>query len=216
MHHLRCTRCVRFGDRLILVKQWDAHLLTKQHRQSVARVKKEEEKDAKKRDRAVPAEEEDEGKRKRAKVEVAEKSNLPAGFFSSGGPSVVEDGPEQPTPTAQPGPAAENGDTGEAKDVDEDLDAFLSSLAEPEEATAAPAAPAPTAPAPAVVKKRSKYRDIPEGVASYSAAPVLINGAEQAEEETEPEETPAERRARLAREEKEEILQRLDDEQRAQ
>ena len=58
------------------------------------------------------------------------------------------------------------------------------------------------------------------GVASYSAAPVR-NIPEQKkdpdeEEEAEPEETEAERRTRLAREEREEIMARLEAEQRAQ
>lgn len=204
------------------MKQWDAHLLTKQHRQSVARVKKEEEKDARKRERAAAsAGAGEEGQRKRAKVdkEEAPTSNLPAGFFSAGGPSVGDEEDEE-APAPAPVPAGTEAGPGVGKEaendaggtgVDEDLDAFLSSLAEVEE-DATPVAAAP----PVVAKKRSKYKDIPEGVASYSAAPVMLNGEPEAEEEPEEEETPAERRARLAREEKEEIFQRLDDEQRAQ
>lgn len=222
MRYLRCARWVGW-NLLTVVNQWDAHLLTKQHRQAVARVKKEEEKDARKRERAAA----DEGKRKRVKVEEeaatpkeesTPTSNLPAGFFSAGGPSVgdevdVEEEVEKPQEAPAPAPAPAPAETA-GSGVDEDLDAFLSSLAEPDGASApGEAAPTPAAPA---AKKRSTYKDIPEGVASYSAAPVLTNGEAEEEEEPEAEETPAERRARLAREEREEIVQRMEDEQRAQ
>lgn len=148
-------------------------------------------------------------------------SNLPAGFFSKGGPSIEEDeeDEQQPEPKQQE-PEADAGVEGE-KGVDEDLDEFLSSLAEPDEGSAptaaAPASTTVASTSAARAKKRSTYKDMPEGVASYSAAPVLVNGdAPAEEEEPEAEETPAERRARLAREENEEILQRLEEEQRAQ
>lgn len=68
-------------------------------------------------------------------------------------------------------------------------------------------------------KRRPGYKEVEEGVASYSAAPVLIKRTEEGEEKEptpEPEETEQERRERLAREEKEEIIARLEEEQRAQ
>ena len=102
---------------------------------------------------------------------------------------------------------------------DAELDDFLATLNEPETAEVAPQASTSSPP----VRKRGAIRlggDDAPAQASYSAAPVLVNRAEQAEEaaeeEAEPEETEEARRNRLAQEEREEIMGRLEEEERAQ
>jgi zinc finger protein 830 len=118
------------------------------------------------------------------------------------GPSTIK-----PTPTTSTTPANQTGD--------EELDSFLASLAEPEPETTEPE-PAPTAATQKTIKK-STYRDIIPGQASYEAAPVRnIPKDQEPELEQEVQETEAEKRARLAREEREEIMDRLEEEERAQ
>jgi zinc finger protein 830 len=118
------------------------------------------------------------------------------------GPSTIN-----PTPTTSTTPANQTGD--------EELDSFLASLAEPEPETTEPE-PAPTAATQKTIKK-SAYRDIIPGQASYEAAPVRnIPKDQEPEPEQEVQETEAEKRARLAREEREEIMDRLEEEERAQ
>ncbi|KAL1412566.1 hypothetical protein Q8F55_000313 [Vanrija albida] len=208
---LRCAICA------VPVNQWDAHLLTKQHRQSAAREKAQAAKAAKRRGGG----ERDESA-KRARVENGSEDeggddddagpSLPAGFFSAGNKPSVDD--EEAAPEAAPAPApAVPEPTGDAE-----LDDFLASLNDDDEAPA-PAAPAP-APAAPTRRKGLAYKkteDAP-GVASYAAAPVLLaaNGDAAEAEPEEPEESEAERRARVEREEREEIVARLEDEQRAQ
>jgi len=230
-----------------VVKQWDAHLLTKQHRASVTREKTSAAQSKVKR----PAEGEatnSESKRARtagASEEVVRSSILPAGFFSSGsGPTIVADeddeeeeepvkaGPSKTvkapttatTTTTVPASSAPT-TTGQTGDVE--LDSFLASLAEPDpepstsEAVAITPATAPTAAAQktATTKKAtSTYRDIIPGQASYEAAPVrnIPKDQEVAEVEPEVQESEAEKRARIAREEREDIMDRLEEEERAQ
>lgn len=185
------------------VKQWDAHLLTKQHRQSVAREKEIAAKLEKERAKKRAMEEASAPSAKRARVEEDNDDDdgpkLPPGFFSDGkGPAVEDDEEESPRPVAEPAPPA----TGDAE-----LDSFLASLDDDE-----------PAPAPTAAKKKAGYKlSAEEGVASYAAAPIMLNDAKK-EQEAEPEvrETEAEKRARLAREEKEEVMARLEEEERAQ
>ncbi|CAK9783262.1 hypothetical protein CC85DRAFT_325137 [Cutaneotrichosporon oleaginosum] len=200
---LRCSICA------VPVKQWDAHLLTKAHRQSVAREKKEAA--AREKKRAAPAEEE--GSSKRARIEEAP-SKLPPGFFEAGHEPQVEEedteGARRGDDKEEEGKNEEEKETGregeKGPDADAELDAFLASLNDE---------PEPTALEP--TKKRRTYKEQEEdGVASYSAAPQLVKDGEEREPTPEPEETEAERRARIAREEREEVLARLEEEQRAQ
>ncbi|WVQ84447.1 hypothetical protein IAT38_006599 [Cryptococcus sp. DSM 104549] len=210
---LRCSICAT------PVKQWDAHLLTKQHRTSVAREKAEKEKaERAKRPRAAEAE----GASKRAKVQASAQdedegdasgpSGLPAGFFSAANKPAA---PAEAGPSASASPASAPAATGDAE-----LDDFLSSLADdaPPPSTAIPSAPAATT--AAAKRKGLSYKEIAPGQASYEAAPVRIvqPGEEEAGkvEEKEPEESEAERRERLEREEREEIVLRLEEEERAQ
>ncbi|TXT12995.1 hypothetical protein VHUM_01396 [Vanrija humicola] len=203
---LRCAICA------VPVNQWDAHVLTKQHRQSAAREKAQADKAKAKR----RAEEEREAGVKRAKVEHGGSDNddgdddsgpaLPAGFFSAGNKPSVGGDDEQEEAAPAPAPAAPAPKpTGDAE-----LDDFLASLNDDDAPTTAPTR-----------RKGLAYKKTEEapGVASYAAAPVLLNGdgAAAAEPEPEePEESEAEKRARVEREEREEIVARLEDEQRAQ
>ena len=229
-----------------VVKQWDAHLLTKQHRASVTREKTSAAQSKVKR----PAEGEatnSESKRARtagASEEVVRSSILPAGFFSSGsGPTIVADedeaeeeeavkaGPSKsvqaPTITTTTTTPASTAPATAGQTGDVELDSFLASLAEPDpepstsEAVAITPATAPTAAAQkaATTKKAtSTYRDIIPGQASYEAAPVrnIPKDQEVAEVEPEVQESEAEKRARIAREEREDIMDRLEEEERAQ
>ncbi|KAK8849783.1 hypothetical protein IAR55_005119 [Kwoniella newhampshirensis] len=233
---LRCSICA------VPVKQWDAHLLTKQHRTSVARERAEQEKAKSKR----PAEDSGAGggSGKRARTQVVSQGDdsdnhdegptgLPAGFFSSGsrptaassssesqaGPSTSTS-PSASNPVSTPAPAPASL-TKAKKTGDVELDDFLSSLTEDVENLSAPLAPPPTA---AGKRKIATYKEVIPGQASYEAAPVRnvesensdANGGAGEQTLEEPEETEAERRARLEREEREEIVARLEEEERAQ
>lgn len=200
------------------MKQWDAHLLTKQHRQSVQREKAEEAKRAAAAAKRKQAAEPEPETAKRQRVSEPEPEDddgpsLPAGFFSSGNkPSVADEGAEEESPAPPP-------EVGKKDDVE--LDAFLASLNDDDDAPAPTAAEqGETAKTKATKKRRPGYKESEEdGVASISAAPVLIQrnqAGEEKEPTPEPEETEQERRDRLAREEKEEIIARLEEEQRAQ
>ncbi|KAK1923485.1 hypothetical protein DB88DRAFT_300217 [Papiliotrema laurentii] len=223
---LRCSICA------VPVKQWDAHLLTKQHRTSVSREKALQAKQQQKRSAAEALDSAEGSTSKRAKTQesAAEGKNgqetkddddedegvpaLPAGFFSSGNkPSIGET-------------AAASEEDAQKKTVeptgDPELDDFLASL-ETDDALALPTT-AETAAVPTAASQKKRYQSsssaaVP-GVASYEAAPVRLapSGEEvQAEEqEEEPTETEEERRARIAREEREEIMGRLEEEERAQ
>lgn len=204
------------------MKQWDAHILTKQHRTSVAREKASQAKLAAKR--SAP-ESSAEGSSKRARttqpaesaVEESTPLGLPAGFFSAGNQPSVADEEDNENQTAPPVSAA--APVGVEPTGDQELDDFFASL---EEDT-----PAAVAPTTAVEGKKRGYQSSSsaaiQGVASYEAAPVLLQStegkdgqAEAGEETKEPEETEEEKRARIAREEKEEIMGRLEEEERAQ
>lgn len=184
------------------VKQWDAHLLTKQHRTSVSREKASGSQSKTKR----PADSDGGETSKRARTgpaeEVVRSSILPAGFFSGGsGPTIVgaeeEDEDDEQEEQQQKGKSAAGPSSTKAsapvpkvptsttkpsaapaaQTGDEELDSFLASLAEPDpEPTATPAAPAPAAPTAATQKasgrNTSTYREILPGQASYEAAPV--------------------------------------------
>lgn len=227
-----------------VVKQWDAHLLTKQHRASVTREKTSAAQSKIKR----PAEGEatnSESKRARtagASEEVVRSSILPAGFFSSGsGPTIVADDDEEeedepvkagpsksvqaPTITTTTTTPASTAPATAGQTGDVELDSFLASLAEPDpepstgEAIEPAAAPTAAAQKAATTKKAtSTYRDIIPGQASYEAAPVrnVPKDQEVAEVEPEVQESEAEKRARIAREEREDIMDRLEEEERAQ
>lgn len=218
------------------MKQWDAHLLTKQHRTSVSREKALQANQQQKRSAAEALGSAEGSTSKRAKTQesAAEGKNgqendeadkddddedegvpaLPAGFFSSGNkPSIGET-------------AAASEEDAQKKTVeptgDPELDDFLASL-ETDDAPALPTT-AETAAVPTAASQKKRYQSsssaaVP-GVASYEAAPVRLapSGEEvQAEEqEEEPTETEEERRARIAREEREEIMGRLEEEERAQ
>jgi zinc finger protein 830 len=211
--------------------------LTKQHRASVTREKTQSQGSSKTKRSA----EEAGSSSKRARTEEVVKSSiLPAGFFSGGsGPTIVADeddeeeeeetpvqapvqaqveaGPstvKAPAPTNTTSTTLANGQTG-----DEELDSFLASLAEPDpENETNETEPAPTAATQkASTSKKSTYRDIIPGQASYEAAPIRnIPKDQDPEPEPEVQETEAEKRARLAREEREEIMDRLEEEERAQ
>ncbi|WWD20409.1 hypothetical protein CI109_104885 [Kwoniella shandongensis] len=221
---LRCSICA------VPVKQWDAHLLTKQHRTSVAREKAEQEKARSKRaaedsaggggkrartaQTAVPQEEEE---------EEDGPAGLPAGFFSSGNRPTVAVTSDEPGPSSAPAPSvAAAAAPVPAQTGDAELDDFLSSLnSDVDTPSTSTIAVPPTA---ASKRKIATYKEVIPGQASYEAAPVRIIPAEEnpdgqgggAEAETEPEETEAERRARLEREEREDIVARLEEEERAQ
>lgn len=217
------------------VKQWDAHLLTKQHRTSVAREKAEREKSERAKRPRPETEVVAGSSSKRPKVtqqpqppsgedsydEDDGPSSLPAGFFSANrrGPEPKSEASASPSPSTAPGPAIA------ARTGDAELDDFLASLAEDSSAPDASAVAAPPtaisqAQANNVTKRKTTYKqDIIPGQASYEAAPVRIvqAGEEQQEEQKEePEESEAERRERLQREEREDIMARLEEEERAQ
>jgi len=215
------------------VKQWDAHLLTKQHRTSVAREKASLGKAAAKR----PAEEGLDGGAKRARLKDEEAEDdgegdgggrggggrgpslLPAGFFSAGNrpAEVDEEGDEEDeagpsTSTVARAPAAKTGDA--------ELDDFFASLTD-DTPIIDPIQPAqgavPAAPRRAVPSRRAEIT----GVASYEAGPIRNivepqKGEDEPEPEPEPEESEAERQERVTREEREEIMGRLEEEERAQ
>ncbi|ORY34652.1 hypothetical protein BCR39DRAFT_585618 [Naematelia encephala] len=218
---LRCSVCA------VPVKQWDAHILTKQHRTSVAREKALAERASTKRAAAEQG-----GNMKRQKVGSTSTGGggvdgLPAGFFSSENQrninisSTANDDDEEAQEEEEPSTTStttsrkdptliQPAPTLPAKTGDADLDDFLASLAEPE--------PNPN-PNPNPTLPGSSYTTTISGVASYEAAPILNivdTQTEVEERDPEPEETEAERRARLAREEREEIMGRLEEEERAQ
>lgn len=216
------------------VKQWDAHLLTKQHRTSVAREKAEREKSERAKRSRPETEVESGSSSKRPKIaqqpQLASRegsseeddvpSGLPVGFFSANNRTVPE-----PKTEALSSPSIAPGAATAAKTGDAELDDFLASLADdsPAPDTSAPAAP-PTAISQAQAnggaKRKTTYKqDIIPGQASYEAAPVRIiqtGEEEQEEQKKEPEENEAEKRERLQREEREDIMARLEEEERAQ
>lgn len=224
------------------MKQWDAHLLTKQHRTSVAREKAEAAKAAaaaaatSSKSTKRPAEDAINGTGgsdgKRARVNAPGPSGLPEGFFSSGNRPVATDdsdededqedderraGPSTSSAAADPPTAAEPiAPTGDA-----DLDDFFASLDQPNPATnyslTTASAAGGASGSGGGMGKRKGYKELIPGQASYEAAPVRNVPAEEEEAgEAEPEETEAEKRERLAREEREEIMGRLEEEERAQ
>jgi zinc finger protein 830 len=211
-----------------VVKQWDAHLLTKQHRASVTREKQSQSTNKSKR----PAEDTGSSSKRPRTEEVVKSSILPAGFFSGGGPTIVpDDDDEEEEEEAQVQPQVKPAEAGPStikpptttttsttpvnQTGDEELDSFLASLAEPEPEEPEPT-PTPTAATQKNIKK-SSYREIIPGQASYEAAPVRnIPKDQEPGVEEEVQETEAEKRARLAREEREEIMDRLEEEERAQ
>ena len=206
-----------------IVKQWEAHLLTKQHRTSVAREKAEEAaRLAKAAKRAAPVPSAAPGPNDIAEPEAkrartGEHGALPAGFFSKGNErSFSDDEGEDVAENTAVSPIAVPAKTGDAE-----LDDFFASLAAPEE-TAAPVQTeySITTKADTATKvRRAAYKEVAPGQASYEAAPVrnVVAGQEEEKEPTpEPEETPAQRKERLAREEREEIMARLEEEERAQ
>lgn len=229
---LRCSICA------VPVKQWDAHLLTKQHRTSVAREKAEREKSERAKRPRPETEVVAGSSSKRPKVTQQSQppngedsydeddgpSSLPAGFFSAKNrpgpePKSEASASASVSPSTAPGPAIA------ARTGDAELDDFLASLAEDSSAPDASAVAAPPtaisqAQANNVTKRKTTYKqDIIPGQASYEAAPVRIvqAGEEQQEEQKEePEESEAERRERLQREEREDIMARLEEEERAQ
>ncbi|ODO03580.1 zinc finger protein 830 [Cryptococcus wingfieldii CBS 7118] len=202
---LRCSICA-----VPAVKQWDAHLLTKQHRTSVAREKAEKEKAERvKRPRGDEAE----PSSKRPKVQPQPStgpSNLPAGFFSAGNAPPPQE-PEPEPEVEMSAPVVPPPKTGDA-----DLDDFFASLADDTPAPVSSTAAPPTA-ATQAARRKTYQEDLIPGQASYEAAPVRnVPKEEEAAQEPEEEETEGERKERLEREEREEIVQRLEDEERAQ
>lgn len=229
---LRCSVCAIPGQSSLdsprrmlkpAVQQWEAHLLTKQHRTSVARTKALEAdasaRASAKRPAASPDDAETSSKRARVH-ETAEDADededgdaprLPAGFFSN--PSAAA-GPSRPSPPAATRPAqALAAAPAPTAAEDPELDDFFASLAEPEESNEA--VPTETG------DSGRRVAEI-EGVASYEAAPVrnVLDPATEdgnlAQPEPEEEETEQQRRERLEREEREEIMDRLAEEERAQ
>jgi zinc finger protein 830 len=207
------------------VKQWDAHLLTKQHRTSVSREKASQAKLAAKR--SAP-DQSAEGSSKRAKTagaaEPAEETpmGLPAGFFSAGNqPQVADEDDEEGSVSQSNVAGAGAGVAGKVESTgDQELDDFFASL---DEDTPAAVDPPPVNLAEGKKKGyQSSSSAAIQGVASYESAPVLLQTGteqtEQAEEAGQPvvEETEEEKRTRIAREEKEEIMGRLEEEERAQ
>lgn len=168
---------------------------------------------------------------------------LPEGFFSSGNRPLPEDDEEGEDEDAEAGGISAGPSTVSAPGAasaavpttavavgppqptgDDELDAFLFSIAQSEpEQVASATAPTSASEYSIVARGQRKgvpaYKELIPGQASYEAAPVKIipgAGESAAEEEAEPEETEAEKRERLAREEKEEIMGRLEEEERAQ
>jgi zinc finger protein 830 len=164
---------------------------------------------------------------------------LPEGFFSKGNAPVKEDDDEEEQveeehqglgSTAGAGPSTATGKGGiqlqaEPKATgDGELDDFLASLSGPTNPISEPAEYAITKSSQQTQAQARKnvprYKEVEPGQASYEAAPVrnLPEGQKEAEAEkaVEPEETEKERRERLAREEREEIVRRLEEEERAQ
>lgn len=144
-------------------------------------------------------------------------TGLPAGFFDAGKTSTVNDdddeaGDQSLEATMAVRPAPEP--TGDAE-----LDDFLASL-ENDDAPVLPSAIPVQNQQPTKSKgyQLSSSMAAP-GIASYEAAPVKLpqpGDAPAEEEEQEPEETEEEKRERIAREEREEIMGRLEEEERAQ
>ncbi|WWC92673.1 uncharacterized protein L201_007632 [Kwoniella dendrophila CBS 6074] len=228
---LRCSICA------VPVKQWDAHLLTKQHRTSVQREKAEQQKLAQaklksnsKRSLPVEASANNGQSPKRSKIiqkeendddddddeEGAGTGGLPAGFFSSG------NRPKSPSPSPEPettaGPSIPSKTVPPEPTGDSELDDFLSSLNNDDTA--------PTVISTTATKQqqskggiRKTYKEIIPSQTAYEAAPVKIiqpDQQQQTEEPEEEEESEQERKERLEREEREEIVRRLEDEERAQ
>ncbi|EIW71422.1 hypothetical protein TREMEDRAFT_22984, partial [Tremella mesenterica DSM 1558] len=212
---LRCSICA------IPVKQWEAHLVTKQHRQSVQREREAQAKAAAKKRPSEETSLSESAKRARfEQPQVDEEdeeeegpSGLPEGFFSSTNKPSVELEPSingvEEVGINLTLPKA----TGDAE-----LDDFLASLSEPqpeiEPSNLIENGEGSTKRKPV----RASYKETEDAQVSYQAAPVLIGRAEgeEPEEEEEPEESEAEKRARIAQEEREEIMGRLEEEERAQ
>jgi zinc finger protein 830 len=258
-------------DVLTIANKWDGHLMTKQHRTSVAREKAIQAKaEARLQTQSKRSAEDGPSSSKRARVDAPAAGggvddddgdeqddragnagpSLPAGFFSSGsGPTVTRQDDEEDDDDDD-----DDDDDGEIEggasrlaqniagataDIphtqsqnstslppqptgDDELDTFLASLAEPDvdAGSASTSAIPPTAVSAAARRRPTTYKELLPGQASYEAAPIRINPAgeqeAQEEEELEQHETEAEKRERLKREEREEIMGRLEEEERAQ
>ena len=136
-----------------------------------------------------------------------EEEEVQAGPSAPSAPSVSDLPIASTEPRPPPPPPAKN--TGDAE-----LDSFLASL---DEVDPFPSTNPTTTNIPPRRNVFQSTATVP-GVASYEAAPVR-NVSKQEEgqpEAVEPEETEAERRARVEREEREEIMGRLEEEERAQ
>ncbi|WWC66011.1 uncharacterized protein I303_108633 [Kwoniella dejecticola CBS 10117] len=194
---LRCSICA------IPVKQWDAHLLTKQHRQSVAREKAQQQKAvavaAQTKSSKRPLADNDTGSSsnigessKRAKVlppktqveprddeedQDEDGPSLPAGFFSSGKrPKSTSPSRSRSRSPDNQGQASAGPSTRAEPTGDTELDDFLSSLnddAPVPTATTSKQGVASTTTATANGKRKT-YKEVIPSQTSYEAAPVRI------------------------------------------
>lgn len=194
------------------MKQWDAHLLTKQHRTSAAREKAEQAQRAAKSASIAKRTATDDGASaqagpsKRAKTGPA---GLPEGFFSKGNEvayesdeedEVEEDGGGGPravsirqtaggASTSALSPASNPAALAVQPTGDTELDDFFASLAAPDSDGRDPGSMTAGQPSVYTVqgnqprKNVPKYKEIEPGQASYEAAPVRIVPADDKEEE---------------------------------
>jgi len=221
--------------RKILVKHWAAHTASKQHRTSIQRVKAEEEKAAAK---AV----------KRRKPDGPSTDiGLPAPSTGASEAFEADSVAEMPSiaKKTKREQVADKNKLG-AETVDDELDSFLSSLAETVSDSPSTSDPLNTKASGSKPAKKPYKPSQAETITQFEAAPMLIIpdaegtiaaapsaatnpfagrmapdvegpvGPSPAMLEEDEEETEAERRARLEREEREEIMDRLEEETRVQ
>lgn len=197
--------------------QWTAHVSSKQHRASLAREKDDERKRAdRKRQQAESSSSSSSKKRKADPVagpsadeqgSSSSASGLPAGFFAdpSAAPRPSSRSPSPPPPANLPAASTVPAAPPKSTEVDSEFDDFLASIA------FAPSDPTPST--------KPSAPDEVEGQTTFSSAPQLIKPVDPSApppEDEEEEETPAELKKRLEREEREEIMGRLLEEEQAQ
>ncbi|WRT69823.1 uncharacterized protein IL334_006814 [Kwoniella shivajii] len=223
---MRCSICA------VPVKQWDAHLLTKQHRTSVAREKSGKERE-KEKENSLLAQKHKQSKRsaptplpessfpessssssKRARVsrpdeeENGEPSGLPAGFFSNKRQSRSPSVSVSPDGEAEAGPSSTSLYQDNAKPTgDSELDDFLSSLNEDDPTSTATSIPTASTQASTSANqgnRRKTYKEVIPGQATYEAAPIKITPVDQTQDQIVEEEPEESEQEKKERLEKEE------------
>lgn len=192
--NLSCSLC---GLQLKEV-QWSSHLISKAHRNNVIRDTKLQE-EAQERGRGKRKHEQDEQEDVGDSAGKKSKSNLPADFFAD--PSQAP-APRSPSPELQP-----EGETpAEEEELDDEWRAFEASLGLSGDS---PPPPNPISTAAATFKAAPVLYE-------FGAPKVIEEGEEEGGELEGEEETEEERRERLDLEEREEIMERIREEERVQ